>query len=128
MSFGKIDLNDGVISPFFVIATGVSTGLFEFSPFGLDFAAPLITLGTSLEVSFASIVAILAIGTAFATNRPDLSKLGLVETWVAAVTMILVLGQPVMPILDTIFMQTPIAGLVALVLQASGFYVLSYLG
>jgi len=128
MSFGKIDLNDGVVSPFFVIASGVSVGLFEFSPFGLDFGDPLITFGQSMEVSFATIVAILALVIAFATNRPDFSKLGAVETWVTIVTVILVVGQPVMPLLDTIFQSTPIAGLVALILQASGFYVLSYLG
>ena len=31
MAFGKIDLNDAVVSPFFVLASGVSVGLFDLS-------------------------------------------------------------------------------------------------
>ncbi|CCQ34319.1 hypothetical protein HLRTI_001520 [Halorhabdus tiamatea SARL4B] len=130
MAFGKIDLNDAVVSPFFVLASGVSVGLFDLTLFGLDFADPLFRLGsgTTLDFSFAALVAILAVGIAYLTNGPELDNLGLVETWTVAITVLLVLGQPFVPLLDSILQSSPVVGLVALVIQAGGFYTLSYLG
>ena len=130
MAFGKIDLNDAVVSPFFVLASGVSVGLFDLTLFGLDFASPLFAMGsgTTLEFSFASLVAIMAVAIAYITNGPELSNLGMVETWVTAITIVLVLGQPFVPLLDTFLQASPIVGLAALIVQAGGFYTLSYLG
>jgi len=88
--FGKIDLSGAVVSPFFVLASGVSVGLFDLTLFGLDFADPLFTLGsgTTLGSSFEAQVAILAIDIAYLTKEPRLDNLGLVETWTVAITVL----------------------------------------
>lgn len=128
---GKIDLNDAVVSPFFVLASGVQADLFTLDLFGVNFADPVFTLGTgtgSLSISIAQIIAITALGIAFATNRPKLSEMAPAETWVALATVGLVLAPPFMPALESLIQSSPIPGLVALSIQAGGFYTLSYLG
>lgn len=128
---GKIDLNDAVISPFFVLASGVQAGLFSLVLFGFDFSSTLLTFGSgaaAVQLTFAKIVAILALAVAFATNKPDFDRMGAIETWVAFATIGLVMAPPFSPAIRAMLQTSTIAGLVSLVVQAAGFYSLSYLG
>ena len=131
MAFGKIDLNDAVISPFFVLASGVQAELFSLVLFGLDFSEVLVTLGSgvgAIEITLARIIGVLAIIIAFATNKPDFDAMGGVETWVAFATIGFVLAPPFMPYLQDLITGSAIVGIVALVTQSAGFYSISYLG
>ncbi|MHB9288124.1 hypothetical protein ACKVMT_13925 [Halobacteriales archaeon Cl-PHB] len=126
MARGKVDMNDAVVSPFFVLSAAISVGIVQFDLYGFDFGAPLFSIG-SADISTAMLISVLALVTAYATNRPDFTKMGGVETYVAIATLGLVVGPPFIPMLDAILGYTG-AGLVALVIQSSGFYALSYLG
>ena len=46
MAFGQIDLNDSLVSPFFVLASGVQADLFDLVLFGFDFSSVILTLGS----------------------------------------------------------------------------------
>ncbi|MFC7057986.1 hypothetical protein ACFQQG_07130 [Halovenus salina] len=72
-------------------------------------------------------MSLLALVTAFATNRPDFSVMGAVQTWVAIATVALVVVPPFMPLLNDL-LSIGIAGAIAVVIQASGYYSLAYLG
>lgn len=127
MARGKIDLNDGVVSPFFVISAAIDNGIVSMQIFGWDFAEPFLSFGAGAGVSTATVISILALAVAFVTNRPDFSKMGAVQTWVAIATIGLVIAPPFVPVISSILGYT-IAGLLALVIQAVGYYNLSYLG
>lgn len=128
---GKIDLNDAVVSPFFVIASGVQAGVLDFQPLGIDFADPLVSTGSgeaAVAISIANLVAIAALAVAYATNRPELGDMAGAETWVAIVTVVLVVAPPLAPPLEALIQSSVIVGLVSVIIQAGGFYTLSYLG
>lgn len=128
---GRIDYNDAVVSPFFVVASMVSAGLLSFSLFGYDFAGTLFSLGSgagAISVSIAKLVAIIALVTAYASNRPDFSDMTSIETWVVVATVGLVLVPPFSPAVESVIQQSQIAGLIAVIVQAGGFYSLAYLG
>ncbi|WP_436934095.1 hypothetical protein [Halovenus marina] len=127
MTRGKLDLNDSVVSPWFVLSAAIAVGLVEFSLFGFNFADPLINLPDGGGISAAKIISLLALATAFATNRPNFDKMGAVETWVAIVTIGLVIAPPFFPLLDAL-LGNEFAGLIAVVVQSAGFYALAYLG
>lgn len=127
----RIDLNDAFISPAFVIASGVQARLFEMVLFGHNLADPILTIGTgasAISISIAKIIAILALGVAVATNKPDLDTMGAIQTWTAIATVGLVLAPPFSPFLESLIQSTTVAGIVAVVVQSAGFYTLSYLG
>lgn len=128
---GKIDLNDAVVSPFFVLASGVAADLFSLELFGWDFADALFTMGSgtgAIGISTANIIALVALVVAFATNKPSLDEMQLVETWTAIATAGLVVAPPFMPIVQDVIQSSTIAGLITLIVQAGGFYALSYQG
>lgn len=131
MGFGKVDLNDAVVSPFFVLASGVQADLFDLVLFGFDFASVIVTLGSgtgAVEITAARIIAVAAVLVAFASNKPDFDQMGAIETWVAIATIGLVLAPPFAPVLGDLITGHTVAGIVALVIQAGGFYSISYLG
>lgn len=128
---GKIDLNDAVISPFFVLASGVQAGLFSLVLFGVDFSDTLLTFGSgaaAVSITMAKIIAVLAVLVAFASNQPDFDRMGMVESWSAFATIGLVIAPPFSPAIRALLQTSTIAGLVSLIVQAAGFYTLSYLG
>ena len=122
----ELDLNDAVISPFFVIAAAIDGGIMDMELFGVDFSSAVISSGHA-SLSIATIIGVACIVVAIATNRPDFSTMGAVETWVALVTIGLTVAPPFIPALDWILGHT-IAALISVVVQAAGFYVLAYLG
>ena len=128
---GKIDLNDAVVSPFFVLASGVASGLFSLTLFGWDFSADLFVMGSgtgAVGISTANIIALVALAVAYVTNKPRIDEMQLVETWTAIATAGLVVAPPLMPMVESLIQSSALAGLVALIVQAGGFYALSYQG
>jgi hypothetical protein len=128
---GKIDLNDAVVSPFFVLASAISVGLISFSLFGIDFASAAFEFaansGQTVAISYAQIIAVVALLVAYATNKPDFSGMGAIEMWAVVATVALVVAPPFVPIIQEL-LSNDLAGLLAIVVQAGGFYSLSYLG
>lgn len=124
---GKLDLNDAFISPLFVISAAVDAKLVDFTIWGFDFANPLMSFSDGAAISTATVFSLLSLVIAYLTNRPDFSAMGVIQTWVAVATVALVIVPPFMPILDGI-LSVSIVGLIAVVIQASGFYTLAYLG
>ncbi|AQL43935.1 hypothetical protein BV210_15035 [Halorientalis sp. IM1011] len=127
---GKFDLDDVVVSPLFVLSSAIATGLISFSLFGFDFASTAFQFASEnykTTISYASIISVLALLAAYASNRRDLSQMTNVERWITLATIGLVLFPPFMPLLEGM-LSNQIAGLVAVIVQAGGFYSLSYAG
>jgi len=127
---GKLDIPDAVVSPFFVLSSAIALGLVNFSLAGFDFASTALEFsgsGFTTTISYATIVSIIALATAYATNRRDFSRMGGLELWVVIATVALVITPPFVPILQTL-LSNKVAGLVAIVIQAGGYYSLSYMG
>ena len=128
---GKIDVNDSLVSPFFVLASGVQANLFALVLFGFDFSTIIFSVGSgaeAVEVSAARMIAVTAILVALATNKPDFSAMGTIQVWTAVTTIGLVLAPPFSPALQSLIGGSTVAGIFALVIQSAGFYALSYLG
>lgn len=126
----QIDIEDAVVSPFFVLSSAIAVGLISFSLFGFDFgstAYELTAAGYTTTIKWATLGSIIALGIAYATNKPTLSSMGLIETWAVVATIALVMAPPFVPLLSAL-LSSKIAGLVAVIIQAAGFYSLSYLG
>ncbi|WP_335999363.1 hypothetical protein [Halorientalis halophila] len=127
---GKFDLDDVVVSPLFVLSSAIATGLISFTLLGFDFASTALQFtsdGYKTTISYASIISVLALLAAYASNRKDLSQMTNVERWILFATIGLVIAPPFMPVLDGL-LTNKLAGLVAVVIQAGGFYSLSYTG
>jgi hypothetical protein len=129
MAYGRIDINDAVVSPFFVLASGVAAGLFELTLFGHDLADPLWSAAaSSATISIANAIAVIALLVALASNKPKFSKMSGIEVWTVVATVGLVMAPPFMPVLQEMMGSHQLIGLVAVMVQAGGFYSLSYLG
>lgn len=126
---GEIDLNDAVVSPFIVLASGVQAGLSDLTLFGIDFVKPLFTLGSgadALLLTVANLFAITALAVAFAINRSSLRAFTEVEGFVAVATIALVLAPPFSLVIENLIQSSAIAGFATRVIQAAGFYSLWY--
>jgi hypothetical protein len=127
---GKFDIDDIVVSPLFVLSSAIATGLISFTFMGFDFASTALQFtseGYKTTISYASIVSVLSLLVAYASNRRDLSRMSNVERWILFATIGLVITPPFAPLLQGL-LANKIAGLVAVVIQAGGFYSLSYTG
>lgn len=94
---GKLDIPDAVVSPFFVLSSAIALGLVNFSLAGFDFASTALEFsgsGFTTTISYATIVSIIALGTAYATNRRDFSRMGALELWTVIATVALVITPP----------------------------------
>ena len=125
---GRIDIDDMMVSPVFVLAAAVAAGLIQFAPFGVDLASDVITFTSETGLSPADIISILCIGVVIATNKPSLSMMSGIEMWVAVATLGLVLAPPFAPVIESFIQGSTVVGLVSVIIQAGGFYSLSYLG
>ncbi|MFD1585502.1 hypothetical protein ACFR9U_00790 [Halorientalis brevis] len=127
---GKLDLPDAVISPFFVLSSAIAMGLINFELMGFDLASTALEFtsdGYVSTVTYAGIISLLALLIAYATNRRDFSGMGFVELWVVVATVGLVIAPPFVPVLSGL-LSNKFAGLIAVVIQAGGYYSLSYVG
>jgi len=127
---GKFDIPDSVLSPFFVLFSAVSLGLIGFTPLGFDLGSTALSFsadGYATEISYAGILSLIVLLIAWATNRGDKSGPQPLQLWLVVTTFALVIVPPFVPLLNA-FLGETIPSIIAIVIQAGGYYSLSYMG
>jgi hypothetical protein len=127
---GKFDIPDSILSPLFVLFSCVSLGLVGLEPFGFDLAGTALSFsadGYATEISYAGILSLIVLLIAFATNRGDESGPTSLQLWLVVATFALVIVPPFAPVLNA-FLGETIPGIIAIFIQAGGYYSLSYMG
>jgi len=130
MATGKFDIPDAALSPIFVAASMISLGLIDSQWFGFDFAGAVYTFSGSsgsTEITLATLISLGVLGYAYYTNRQDISSMERVEIWIVVATVALVLTPPFVPILEQ-FLSNDLPAFAALIVQAGGYYALSFTG
>ncbi|MEA5386210.1 hypothetical protein VB779_03220 [Haloarculaceae archaeon H-GB11] len=142
--FGKVDMEDALAGTVFAASAFVTNGIASISILGNDLEAAVWTIqGT--PITFAFLLTVVALATAYATNRvneshgqnyelnTDLAEIvrgsATVETYLAlaTLTLVLVTGFNILGAQDLVAGSVAI-GLVVVTLEAAGYYVVSYLG
>lgn len=130
--FGRIDWDDRVASVFFLFGSAINAGVVKGpSILGWYLGDVVYVLGSgpgAVEVTGAKVLALVALFGTIATNRTDFSKLVGIEYWIAITTIGLVIAPPFMPLVESLITGSIIIGLFSIMLQAGGFYAISYLG
>jgi hypothetical protein len=131
--FGRIDWDDRMAAVAFLLASAINNHIVDGPEFlGWTLRDGLFTIGAGTgdpaTITLGKVVALGALAGTIATNRTDFSRLTGVEMWVAIATIGLVLSPPFVPLLEFLLRSNMIAGSVALVIQAGGFFTISYLG
>lgn len=127
---GQLDIEDALLSPFFVLSSAIAVGLINLQLMGFNLASTALTFtsqGYTSTITYAGILSLIALLATYATNRRDFSGMGALELWVVIATIGLVIAPPFVPILGGLLNNT-LAALVAVVVQAGGYYSLSYAG
>jgi hypothetical protein len=130
MVTGKFDIPDAALSPVFVAASMISLGLIDSQWFGIDFAGTVFQFsggGDTTTITIATLISLSVIGYAYYTNRQDISSMERVEIWIITATVALILAPPFVPVLNE-FLSGDFPGFVALIVQAGGYYSLSFTG
>jgi len=131
MATDKLDINDAALSPIFVFTSAISLGLINPQWFGIDFSNEIATFtassGQTTVVTLATILSLAVVGYAYFTNRNDFSQFSKLEGWIVIATVALVVAPPFMPVVSE-FLSGDLPGFIALMVQAGGYYTLSYLG
>jgi len=131
LATGKLDINDAALSPIFVFTSAISLGLIDSEWFGINFGNEVMTFtaetGQTTVVTLATVVSLGIVGFAYLSNRQDFSQLSKLEVWIVIATFALVLAPPFMPVVGE-FLSGDFPGFIALMVQAGGYYTLSYLG
>lgn len=129
MAKGKVDMLDLAAYPIFTLGTLISleiiTGL---QLGGFNPADPLVTLGPSTEIATSDLMAIFALGVVIWTNKPQLDPYGGVQSWIIIVTAALVVFTPFVPFISHITSSVLFAGIVAFLIQSTGYMFASFLG
>lgn len=141
--FGKIDVEDAVAGTVFSASALVTNGIASISILGNDLSAAVWTVqGT--DITFAFLLSLASLAMAYATNRVndsgrnyqvntdimDIAKgEATVETYLALATFLAVLltGLNILGTADVVT-GSAVIGLSVVALEASGYYVVSYLG
>lgn len=130
MATGRFDIPDAALSPIFVAASMISLGLIDSQWFGIDFASSVMSFsgdGQTTTITLATVISLAVMGYAYYTNRQDRSSLEQVEIWIVAATVALILVPPFVPVLSE-FLSGDFPAFVALLVQAGGYYSLSFTG
>lgn len=126
-SMGEIDPIDAFLSPLFVISGAASLGVISMNLIGTNFALADTAFGFGgTTVSFATILAVLAVGVAYLTNRPDLRGLEDHETAAVVIAVVFILGNELVPLIESLVMLHPATQIGSLVVSAAGWYVIAY--
>jgi len=142
--YGKIDIEDALFGTIFAASAFVTNGIATINILGNDLGAAVWTVqGT--DITFAFLLTLVALVGAYATNRVNESKStsyevdtdlanilrgdAPVETYLAVGTAVLVLftGLNILGVQE-IIAGTAAFGLAVVAIEASGYYVISYLG
>jgi len=136
-------MEDALAGTVFALSAAVTAGIATISILGHALSSAVWTVqGTGITLAF--LLSLLALGTAYATNRvndrganyevdTDLANLAKgeasIESYVAIGTLVLVLitGLDVLGARAAV-QSEPVIGIVSLAVQAAGYYVISYLG
>ncbi|WP_018257655.1 hypothetical protein [Halomicrobium katesii] len=142
--YGKIDIEDALFGTIFAASAFVTNGIATINILGNDLGAAVWT-GQGTEITFAFLLTLVSLFGAYATNRvnrssgksyeidTDLANIARgeapVETYLAVGTALLVLvtGLNILGAQEVIA-GTAAFGLVVVAVEASGYYVISYMG
>jgi hypothetical protein len=142
--FGKVDMEDALAGTVFAASAFVTNGIASISVLGYDLGGAVWTVQNT-PITFAFLLTLLALGTAYATNRvnesrntqyeldTDLDKIArgsaTVETYLALGTVVIVVltGFNVLGARELVT-GSVVIGLVVVAIEAAGYYVVSYLG
>jgi hypothetical protein len=133
MAQGEIDVLDLPFFVLFFIGGLIHNGITSFGEVPvIDFhlADPLFSLGTTYpaEITPAMLLTIGGLGAAIVTNEWGIDGTSAVQFYVVIVTIMLIVLQPFIPLLNEFLLASEGAALVALMIQSYGYISVSYLG
>jgi hypothetical protein len=123
----RVNLEDYLGLPVFVIAVAVSLGLLDSTMMGLDLGATLLDLGSDHGFSVANTLAIATLGYVAYSNEWDRGAMSGVQMWIVLATVGFLIAPPFLPVLENTLAQQP-AAIAALVVQVGGYMTFSYIG
>lgn len=123
---GVIDTEDAILAPIFVIAgVAMSGGTIQWLGYDLNSIAYEFS-GYSLTYAF--ILAVVALGVAWFSNQPEISKMEEEYTYLTIGMIVLLFAQEFVPTVSDFIAGSTIAQLAVVLVYAGGFYAVSYLG
>ena len=123
----KVDLVDAVIAPLYVLSTAISVGLVTQFALSVPWSpADVVTTLGGVEVTWALLIAVGALGTAYATNRPDLNEFSQNETAFLIVGMLVSVGNTLVPLIDTVVSYHPVTQALTIVVGSAAYFMLAY--
>ncbi|WIV66558.1 hypothetical protein [Natrialbaceae archaeon AArc-T1-2] len=125
--YGRIDTEDAILAPAFLIGSLVMSGIATIEVFGFNLADTAYS-AAGLDPSWAFIISVLALAGAWVTNEPDLSKMDDEYTYIVAGMSGILVANEFWAYAHDLITTSDAIGLVVVVIMAAGFYVVSYLG
>ena len=124
---GGIDLQDLVVAPAFSLAAVVLTGIGTFSMFGYSLSETLVS-GSSLNITFAIIVAVLGLAGSWATNRAgdgwdDLDE---IESIAVGGGLVVLVGMAAIPAVQDFVLGSQAVGTVAFLALSAAYTVTAW--
>jgi hypothetical protein len=123
----KIDTEDAIMAPAFLIGTMAMSGIASISIFDYALTDAAFSVGQT-GITWAFLVAVAALGFAYATNGPALDKMDDVETYAVGGTVLLLLANEFVPQVNDLIVGSDVVGLIAVALMSGGYYAVAYLG
>jgi len=132
MTRGKIDPVDLVAMPVFLLGSLIELDLLPVDSVPLlgDPAQVLFTLGSgagSVEITLGTAMTLGALAVVAYTNEWDTAQLAGIQLWIIIATVGLIILPPFVPLLEN-WLSGSLAAVGALVIQTSGYTILSYVG
>ena len=129
MTRGEFDTLDIVASPLFALGALTDNNIIDApTVMGWNPADIIWQAGAHTEVTWATLLSIIALGFVIYTNKPSVSVYGGVQAWMVITTVGLVLAPPFVPIVEQFITHNQLVGFLAFSLQSSGYAVISWLG
>lgn len=128
----QVDPGDLLFLPFFVAGSWVSLGLVNTMPVPIigDLSATLVVLPGDTIISWASALSLAAFTGVVLTNDYPIRREGerawtLVNLYLIYATYMLILGPPLVPLIDALINNST-AALVGFLVQTAGYFAASY--
>lgn len=129
MARGEFDILDMIAFPVFSFAALSDNGimppvdLLGWSPTDILWSA-----GAHTEITWATIISLVALAVVIGTNKPELDIWGGLQAWVVIATALLVVAPPFVPLLSSFIVGNQIVGFLAFTVQSSGYLAVSWMG